>query len=53
MAFTARQRNGPRQVQQPGEDVRPQKLNSAASFIAKEGLKYRQDHRNSFKSDPW
>ena len=51
-AFTARQRNGPRQVQQPGGVVRPQELNSAASVIAKEELYHRQDHRCSFKSDP-
>ena len=51
-AFTARQRNFPRQVQQPGAVVRPQKLNSRASVIAKEELYHRLDRSCSFKSDP-
>ena len=51
-ALTACQPNVPRQVQQPGEAVRPQELKSAASVIAKEALNYRQDRRSSFKSDP-
>ena len=51
LAFTARQLNVPRQVQKPGEDVRPQEQKSAASVIAKEALNYRQDCHSSFKSD--
>ena len=51
-AFTARQHNFPRQVQQPGAVVCPQKQNSPASVIAKEALSYRQDCRCSCKSVP-
>ena len=38
LAFTARQHNEPRQVQYPGEAVRPQDQKSAAIVIAKEVL---------------
>ena len=51
--FTARQRNFPWQVQQPGEVASPQKLNSPTSVIAKEELYHRKDRCCSFKSDPW
>ena len=39
--FPARQLNGPRQVQEPGEVVRPQVPKSSASVIAKEAMSYR------------
>ena len=48
LAFTARQHNIPRQVQQQRTAVLPQNMNFPASVIAQEELYHRQDHRCSF-----